>query len=391
MLRITVKKGREKSVKRFHPWLFSGSIHRLEGEGKKEGALVSVHDIDGHLLGKGYYGTGSIAVRFLTFQNEDISAQSFWNLKIEEAIQRRTALQLPDSQTTCCRLVHGEGDLIPGLVLDYYDGVVVFQAHNVGIYVFKNQIVEALKTTLGATLKAVFHRPKEHSIDDTIPPIGFWYGDAEPSIVLENGFSFAVDWLEGQKTGFFIDQRENRQFLMRYAKDKKVLNTFCYTGGFSVYAAAAGAKEIVSVDVSQPAIHACKENLIRNGFPDFATHALVMDSFTILKEKGDEYDLIVLDPPSFAKSMKNKIQATKGYRRLNLLAFQKIKKGGILFTFSCTQVVDRQLFEDTIYAAAIESGRKVSILHRLGQPADHAMNLFHPESEYLKGLVLRVE
>lgn len=390
MIQIHLKRGREKSVQRFHPWLFSGAIHKIDGN-PKEGSPVEVLDSEENVLGVGYYGSGSIAVRFLSFRNEDISGQSFWNKAIKRANDRRVNLEIENPKTNCFRLVHGEGDNIPGLILDFYDGVVIFQAHNAGIYTFKDQIVEAIKTVLGQNLKAIFHKPKEHSIDDSIPPIGFWFGDAEPSVILENGFEFGADWMEGQKTGFFIDQRDNRALIMRYAKGRKVLNTFCFTGGFSVYAAAAGAIEVASVDISQPAVNACKQNLINNGFENFAQGCETADSFNVLKDSGDKFDLMVLDPPSFAKSMKNKGQATKGYRRLNLLALQKIKPGGIIFTFSCTQVVDRQLFEDTVFAAAIESGRNVKILHRMGQPADHAINFFHPESEYLKGLVLLVD
>jgi len=390
MIQIHLKRGREKSVHRFHPWLFSGAIHKIEGN-PIEGSPVEVLDSDENVLGVGYYGSGSIAVRFLSFRNEDILGQSFWNKALKRAYDRRVNLEIDSPKTNCYRLVHGEGDNIPGLILDYYDGVVIFQAHNAGIYTFKDQVVEGIKTVLGKKLKAIFHKPKEHSIDDSIPPIGFWYGDAETGVVLENGFQFGVDWMEGQKTGFFIDQRDNRALIMRYAKGRSVLNTFCFTGGFSIYAAAAGAKEVVSVDISPPAVNACKQNLINNGFEQFSKGCEVADSFNVLKESGDKFDLIVLDPPSFAKSMKNKGQATKGYRRLNLLALQKIKSGGIIFSFSCTQVVDRQLFEDTVFAAAIESGRNVKILHRMGQPADHAINFFHPESEYLKGLVLLVD
>ncbi len=390
MIQIQVKKGRDKSLKRSHPWLFSGAIQTIHGK-PVNGDVIQVVDNEENILGVGYFGTGSIAVRMLAFDNENVTGQSFWNNAIQKAYHRRVSLHIENSQTNCFRLVHGEGDNIPGLILDYYDGVVVFQAHNAGIYTFKNQIIEAVKYTLGKKLKAIFHKPKEHSLDDSIPPIGFMFGDAETGNVLENGFSFKVDWMEGQKTGFFIDQRNNRNLMFQYAKDKTVLNTFCFTGGFSVYAAAAGAKEVVSIDISQPAIEACKHNLQQNGFDSFANNCKVADTFNVLKESGNMFDLIILDPPSFAKSMKNKNQATKGYRRLNELAFNQIKSGGVLFTFSCTQVVDRQLFEDTVLAAAITAGKSVKILQRLGQPADHAINFFHPESEYLKGLVLWVE
>jgi 23S rRNA (cytosine1962-C5)-methyltransferase len=391
MYKIILKKGREKSVLRFHPWLFSGAIEKIEGN-PTNGSVVLVYNSENVFLGSGYYGMGSIAVRFLTFSTkEDIESQAFWDVLLGKAFDKRVKLGLLNPQNNCFRLVHGEGDDIPGLILDYYNGVVVFQAHNSGIYVFTNQIIQAVKNCLSEKLKAIFHKPKEHSIDDSIPPVGFLFGSAEPGWVKENGFEFFIDWMEGQKTGFFLDQRESRALVSRYAKGRTVLNTFSYTGGFSVYAGAAGAQKVVSVDISAPAIAFCKKNLIQNGMDSLAKDCLVADSFNALKETKGEFDLIILDPPSFAKSIKSKNQAVKGYRRLNQLALKCIGANGVLFTFSCTQVVDRELFEDAVYSAALEAGRNVKILHRLGQPPDHPINFFHPESDYLKGLVLWVE
>jgi 23S rRNA (cytosine1962-C5)-methyltransferase len=387
---LKLKQGRDKSLLRFHPWVFSGALLTIP-QNLVNGSPVKVLNHQNEFIAYGYFGTGSISVRVLSFLEQDnILSDEFWENAISAAYTKRKALNF-DNNTNCFRLVHGEGDSLPGLILDYYNGVVIFQAHNTGIYLFKDYIVRALQNILQDKLKAIFHKPKEVSKTDEIPDIGFWYGSAEPSVVLENKFEFEVDWMDGQKTGFFIDQRESRALIARYASNKSVLNTFSYTGGFSIYAAAANATKVVSVDISAPAIEACRKNLIRNGLESFAEDCIVADSFNTLKEIGSDFDILVLDPPSFAKSFKNSKQATKGYRRLNLLAFKYMKKGSILFTFSCTQVVNRKLFEDTVFAAAVESGRKVSILHRLGQPADHPINLFHPETEYLKGLVLYVE
>jgi 23S rRNA (cytosine1962-C5)-methyltransferase len=390
MIQITLKPGRQKSIERRHPWLFSGAILQINGN-PKSGDVVDVLDANGQWLGLGYYGMGSIAVRFLSFTKCDICSQDFWNQKIRDAYHRRIATGVVSENTNCWRLVHGEGDGIPGLVLDFYNGVVVFQAHNQGIYRFKELILQAIMEVLGNDVQAVFHRPKDDLAKEDIPDIGFWYGDAEPGIVLENGFRFEANWMHGQKTGFFIDQRENRNLLMRYAKGRKVLNTFCFTGGFSVYAGAAGAQTVTSVDISERAIDMCRKNLELNHLHTFVPQCYAADTFQVLKDRIGEFDLILLDPPSFAKSMRNKSQALKGYRRLNGLAFKALASKGVLFTFSCTQVVDRMSFEAVVYAAAIESGRSVKILHRLGQPPDHAIDLYHPESEYLKGMVLWVE
>lgn len=393
MITITLKKGREKSVLRKHPWVFSGAFHTIQDNPKKiaEGTVVKLLDYQQKCIATGYYGKGSIGVRILDFEETQPQDTSYWVKKIDHALQKRIQLGLfPNPHTNAWRLVHGEGDLIPGLTLDYYNGVVVFQGHNEGIYAFKEWIVQAIQIVLKDSLIALYHKPK--SIPEaTIAPEGFWFGTQTNSIVQENQLLFDVNWTTGQKTGFFIDQRESRELMFRYAKGRQVLNTFCYTGGFSVYAAAAGALRVRSVDVSKTAIALCKQNLIQNQFSQWASECSVADTFEVLKTEGNEYDLIILDPPSFAKSMKNKSNALKGYRRLNTLALQKIKPGGILFTFSCTQVVDRASFESTLFASALDANRQVSIINRTGQPPDHPLNLFHPESEYLKGLVLLVE
>lgn len=388
--KITLKKGKEYSIQRFHPWIFSGAIQKMEGP-IADGSWVEVADFKGGTLGYGHYQNGSIAVRMLSFDSTPPS-ENFWETKLRKALQLRYASGLPSDVTNAFRLTHAEGDGVPGLVIDYYDGVLIVQAHSFGMHNDRHDIAAGLKEVLPA-LKAVYY--KSHG---TLPGkvresqeeylIGM---AAVPHVVTENEQKFLIDWEEGQKTGFFLDQRENRKLLADFSRGKRVLNTFCYTGGFSVYALDAGAKLVHSVDASQKAIDLTKKNLEVNGFSTSLHECFAMDTFDFLKDKQDHYDVIILDPPAFAKHRDARHQAVKGYQRLNAEAMKAIRAGGILFTFSCSQVVDRQLFYDTIVSAAIQAGRQIKVLHHLSQPADHPVSIFHPEGEYLKGLVLYVE
>ena len=395
---ILLKPNRSESLKRKHPWVFSGAIDKIlldeDAEDLREGDLVEVTDQNEKTLGVGHFAEGSIAVRMLSFRNETVDA-SFWESKLQNAFNLRNTLQLTHSiSTTCYRLIHAEGDGMPGLVVDIYGSVAVVQAHSAGFANALNEIAKALKTVLGEKLTAVYsksekslHRQGEEGYED-----GFLLGEAEsPQIVLENNLLFEINWITGQKTGFFIDQRFNRELLKTYSKGKKVLNTFCYSGGFSVYAIAAGATEVHSVDSSQKAIELTDRNVAIN-FKDCKIHeSFAKDTLKYLNETKEVYDTIILDPPAYAKSKSAQHKAVQGYKRLNAKALSMIKKGGILFTFSCSQVVDRKLFENTIMAAAIEARRTVKVLHHLSQPADHPVSIFHPEGEYLKGLVLYIE
>ncbi|MDC1451745.1 class I SAM-dependent rRNA methyltransferase [Vicingaceae bacterium] len=395
---IILKPKRNESLKRKHPWVFSGAIDKIlldeDAEELREGDLVQVADQNEKTLGVGHFGEGSIAVRMLSFKKDTIDA-SFWERKLKAAFQLRSTLHLTHSKsTTCYRLVHAEGDDLPGLVVDIYGSVAIVQAHSKGFANALPEIAKALKAVMGDKLTAVYsksekaiHRQGEESIED-----GYLLGEAEsPQIVLEHNLLFEIDWVNGQKTGFFIDQRFNRELLKTYSKGKKVLNTFCYSGGFSVYALAAGATELHSVDSSQKAIELTDRNVAIN-FKDCAIHkSFAKDTLKYLNETDELYDTIILDPPAYAKSKSAQHKAVQGYKRLNAKAFSMIKKGGILFTFSCSQVVDRKLFENTIMAAAIEARRSVKVLHHLSQPADHPVSIFHPEGEYLKGLVLYIE
>lgn len=388
--RITLNKGKEFSLQRRHPWLFSGAIAKKDAD-LQDGDLVEVYSNQNQYLATGYYAGGSIAVRIISFEQTSIDA-AFWYGKISKAWQYRKALGILTDKTNVCRLFFGEGDGVPGLILDYYNGHVVFQAHSWGVYTQKENIVAALQQTLGSELKSVYDKSAEtlskHFSGKT--ENGFLAGQADGEIIVkENGHKFRIDFIKGQKTGFFIDQRDNRQLLGSYCKGKTILNTFSYTGGFSVYAAAAGAEKVHSVDVSQPAIDLCNENVLMNQAGNHEGFA--MDTFEFLKDKQDVYDVIVLDPPAFAKSRDSKHNAVIGYKRLNALALKLIRPNGIIFTFSCSGVVDKMLFYNTITAAAIEAGRNVKILHYLSQPADHPLTPWFPEGEYLKGMVLWVE
>jgi 23S rRNA (cytosine1962-C5)-methyltransferase len=387
---IQLAKGKEHSVKRFHPWVFSGAIKRMD-ENINEGDLVKILSAQNEVLGIGHFQKGSIAVRILTFKDEIID-QKFWNEKINSAYQTRINTGIANNNNlNVYRLVFAEGDNLPGLIIDMYNGTAVVQAHSIGMYHAINEITEALKNILKENLKAVYDKSKETlplSYSEKISN-RYLFGNAVTNEVNEYGNKFKIDWINGQKTGFFIDQRENRKLLGEYCKDKKVLNTFCYTGGFSVYALNAGATEVHSVDISEKAIQLTDENVALNKFNNHKSFAV--DVFDFLKNADTDYDVIVLDPPAFAKSRKVSHNAVQGYKRINVMAIKKIKKGGILFTFSCSQAINRTLFYNTIISAAIESGRTIRVLHHLSQPADHPVNIYHPEGEYLKGLVLYIE
>ena len=394
---IYLRRGKEESLLRRHPWIFSGAIERIKcsGEEIKEGEIVDVFTKQGDFIARGHYQIGSIAVRVLTFEQEEIN-QEWWKKKIAVAYDVRRTLNLTDNEhTTCYRLIHGEGDSLPGLVVDIYDKTAVVQCHSVGMYLSRMAIAEALRNTYGDKLTAIYDKSSQ-----TVPfkaglnaVDGYIWGHSEQKshIVLENGQKFMVNWEEGQKTGFFLDQRYNRELVKHYSKGRTVLNTFCYTGGFSVYAAAGGAVEVCSVDASERAVKLADENM-RLNFGDSIPHeAVAADAVEYIKQIGNKYDLIILDPPAFAKHHKVLGNAMQGYKRINARALSQIKSGGILFTFSCSQAVSKELFRTTVFSAAAIAGRKVRILHQLTQPADHPINIYHPEGEYLKGLVLYVE
>ena len=395
---VFLRRGKEESLLRRHPWIFSGAIDYIRAEEEAEiaeGALVDVYTRSGEFIARGHYQIGSIAVRVLSFEQEPID-DAWWRRKIAVAYDVRRTLSLTDDErTTCYRLVHGEGDGLPGLVVDVYGTTAVVQCHSVGMYRARQQVAAALREVYGDRLTAIYDKSSQ-----TVPynarlnaVDGYLWGssDHETQAVAENGIRFLVNWEKGQKTGFFLDQRENRELVRRYAAGRTVLNTFCYTGGFSVYALAGGAREVCSVDSSERAVELAAEN-VRLNFGDDAPHtAVAADAVEYLKHTDDRYDLIILDPPAFAKHHKVLGNAMQGYKRLNARALSQIKSGGILFTFSCSQAVSKELFRTTVFSAAAIAGRKVRILHQLTQPADHPINIYHPEGEYLKGLVLYVE
>lgn len=378
-----------RSVERYHPWVFSGAIVKTEGQ-PLPGDFVAVRIVNGTLLGHGFYGEGgSIAARMTHF-GDSTPEERWWHQRLEDAHRLRRVLGLVDSKgTTTYRLVHGEGDRLPGLIADYYEGVIVLQAHSAGMHRMLPQIAKSLVEIYGGALKAIYNKSS-----DTLPggaTEGYLFGEAASDHAsLENGLRFSIDYEGGQKTGFFIDQRENRRLLGQLSAGRKVLNTFSYTGGFSIYALQAGAAYVHSLDSSQRALDVGDRNVILNGFSSDRHRSIQADAVQYLKSLEEQYDLIVLDPPAFAKHLKARHQAVQGYKRINALAMKQIATGGLLFTFSCSQAVDRDLFTNTVIAAAIESGRRVRILHRLSQPADHPVNAFHPEGEYLKGLVVEV-
>jgi 23S rRNA (cytosine1962-C5)-methyltransferase len=390
--RIYLKRGKEESLKRFHPWVFSGAIHHADS-GITEGETVRVIGADNTFLAVGHYQVGTIAVRILSFRDVEID-EAFWYARLKAAYEMRLSIGIAGNPlNNTYRLVHGEGDNMPGLVIDCYGDTAVMQAHSVGIHVCRKVIAEMLVKVMEGTIRNVFYKS-----ETTLPykaelgqENGFIIGGSNDNTAMENGLLFHVDWLRGQKTGFFVDQRENRSLLERYAKDKRVLNMFCYTGGFSFYAMRGGAQLVHSVDSSAKAIELTNANVELN-FPGDERHkAFCDDAFKFLDNSDDIYDLIILDPPAFAKHRGALHNALKGYTRLNVKAFQRIRHGGILFTFSCSQVVTKDQFRQAVFTAAAMSGRKVRILHQLHQPADHPINIYHPEGEYLKGLVLYVE
>lgn len=394
---IYLHRGKEESLLRRHPWVFSGAIDYVKAESEEEiaeGAVVDVFGKSGDFLARGHFQIGSIAVRVLSFRQEEIDA-AWWRDHIAAAYALRRTLGLTDSgETTCYRLVHGEGDSLPGLVVDVYGTTAVVQCHSVGMYRSRLQIADALLACFGSRITAVYDKSSQ-----TVPfnarlgaVDGYLRGAASvPLTVRENGLRFLVNWEAGQKTGFFLDQRENRELVRRYAAGRTVLNTFCYTGGFSVYALAGGAVEVCSVDSSERAVALADENVRLNFGPEAKHTSLAADAVEHLRDIGDRYDLIILDPPAFAKHHKVLGNAMQGYRRLNARAIAQIRPGGILFTFSCSQAVSKELFRTTVFSAAAQAGRRVRILHQLTQPADHPINIYHPEGEYLKGLVLYVE
>lgn len=389
---VYLKRGKEDSLKRFHPWIFSGAIQRMD-EGIEEGEIVRVLTSDDTFIAVGHYQIGSIAVRVLSF-NDIVIDEKFWCDLLESALHMRIAVGIADNPSNnTFRLVHGEGDNLPGLVVDCYGSTAVMQAHSVGMHVCRNEIAAALKKVMGDRIDNIYYKS-----ETTLPykadlrqENGFIIGGNADNVAVENGLKFHIDWLRGQKTGFFVDQRENRSLLERYANGKSVLNMFCYTGGFSVYAMRGHAKAVHSVDSSAKAIELTNANVALN-FPEDKRHeAFCEDAFKYLDEHDQQYDLIILDPPAFAKHRAALRNALKGYTRLNVKGLQRIKKGGILFTFSCSQVVTKDNFRNAVFTAAAQAGRKVRILHQLHQPADHPINIYHPEGEYLKGLVLYVE
>jgi 23S rRNA (cytosine1962-C5)-methyltransferase len=390
--KVFLKPGKEESLKRFHPWVFSGAIHHLEGE-PEEGEIVDVYTSKMEFIACGHFQIGSIAVRVLSFVQEEIG-YDYWKQRLEVAYRMRQALGLAENpQNNTYRLVHGEGDNLPGLIVDVYGKTAVMQAHSAGMHVDRMMIANALSEVMGGKIENIYYK-SETTLPykaDLGPENGFIKGGSPENVAMEYGLKFHVDWLKGQKTGFFVDQRENRHLLEQYAKGRNVLNMFCYTGGFSFYAMRGGANLVHSVDSSSKAIDLTNQNVELN-FPGDARHqAFAEDAFKYLDRMGDQYDLIILDPPAFAKHRDALRNALRGYSKLNAKAFEKIKPGGILFTFSCSQVVDKKDFRNAVFTAAAQSGRKVRILHQLTQPADHPVNIYHPEGEYLKGLVLYVE
>ena len=392
---IQLKRGKEESLRRYHPWVFSGAIQHVD-DGVQEGDVVRVLNSNGEFIAVGHYQQGSIMVRVLSFADECID-EHFWNRRLASALRVRQAIGIADqTQGNTYRLVHGEGDLLPGLIIDVYGQTAVMQAHSVGMHKQRHEIARQLISVMGQRMAHVYYK-SESTLSFVEPENGFLVGGSDDNVAVENGLKFCVDWLRGQKTGFFVDQRENRALLESYAHGRRVLNMFCYTGGFSVYAMRGGAELVHSVDSSAKAIELTRQNVGLN-FPGDTRHqAFCEDAFKYLEQApsevagGTPYDLIILDPPAFAKHRGALHNALKGYTRLNQKAFEKMAAGGILFTFSCSQVVTKDHFRNAVFTAAALAGRRVRILHQLHQPADHPINIYHPEGEYLKGLVLYVE
>ena len=403
MIKVILKRGREESLLRFHPWVFSGAIAEIQGN-PAEGDLVAVHALDGSLLAYGHYQIGSIAVRVLSFDDSALRPE-FWEDTLARALAMRVACGLHHPEhsegspaTNCYRLVHGEGDNLPGLIIDFYDGVCVMQAHSVGMFRAKKQICEALQKVYGPELKAVYDKSSGTApykaglelIDGYLYRCEGFSDDEQ--VVLENGHKFLVNWTEGQKTGFFLDQRDNRALVGSLSKGRNVLNLFCYTGGFSIYALAAGANHVDSVDSSKKAMMMVDRNVALNGFDETKHTSLCCDAIDYLRDvPAGKYDLMIVDPPAFAKHRGSLKNALRAYQRLNAAAISKVAPGGFVFTYSCSQVVDKEAFALAVFSAAAQCGRSVRILDRLNQPCDHSVNIYHPEGEYLKGLVLYVE
>ena len=397
MIKVILKRGREESLRRFHPWVFSGAIADIQGN-PAEGDMVAVFSSEGEFMAYGHFQIGSIAVRVLSF-DESALRPDFWENMLAAALEVRVACGLHGSElTNCYRLVHGEGDNLPGLIIDYYDGVCVLQAHSVGMFRAKKQICDALRVVYGESLKAVYDKSSGTApfkaglelID------GYLYRregfNQNELAVLENGQKFLVNWTEGQKTGFFLDQRENRALVGSVARGRNVLNLFCYTGGFSIYALANGAAHVDSVDSSKKAMMMVDRNVELNGFEPSRHTSLCCDAIDYLRDvPADKYDLMIVDPPAFAKHRGSLKNALRAYQRLNAAAISKVAPGGFVFTYSCSQVVDKEAFALAVFSAAAQTGRRVRILDRLNQPCDHSVNIYHPEGEYLKGLLLYVE
>ncbi|MBR4547711.1 MAG: class I SAM-dependent rRNA methyltransferase [Paludibacteraceae bacterium] len=400
MTTVILNKHKEESVLRFHPWIFSGAIRKVvldkdhRGDAPEEGELVVVQSSEGQTLGVGHWQVGSIAVRILEFFTDHLP-DNFWEKSLSFANGLRKSARLSREDNNTYRLVHGEGDFLPGLVIDIYDDTAVLQAHSVGMHKHRMEIAEAICRVV-PEVKNVYYKsegtlPYKAPIPEDERKDRYLIGQTTSCLAMENGLTFGIDWLRGQKTGFFVDQRENRALVEQYARNKTVLNMFCYTGGFSVYALRGGAKLVHSVDSSAKAIELVNENVARN-FPGCKNHeAFVDDAFHFLDHAENKYDLIILDPPAFAKHRDAVKHALQGYKRLNAKAFEMIKEGGLLFTFSCSQAIDKDMFRLAVFSAAAMSGRKVRILHQLHQPQDHPISIYHPEGEYLKGLVLWVE
>lgn len=385
---VILKKNKEESILRKHPWIFSGAIDLIDEE-IADGDLVSVYDFRKRFLAIGHFQNATIAVRIVSFEEREVN-QKFFTEKIGNAVQLRKNLGLFSPDNSICRLVHGEGDGLPGLIIDFYENVAVVQCHSIGMYHSLSLINKALQENI-SELQAVYSKSSDTLHNKEIAQDGFLLGDVSvPHLAKERGICFSIDWITGQKTGFFVDQRENRTLLGTYAKAKKILNTFCYSGGFSLSALHAGAKEVHSLDSSKKAIELTDANIALNKFKG-KHKSIVADAMEYLKNIDNSYDIIVLDPPAFAKHRDKRHQAIQGYKRLNEMAIKAIKPGGIIFTFSCSQVVDKYLFTNTVIAAGINSGRNIRILEQLHQPADHPINAFHPEGEYLKGLVIQVD
>ena len=386
---IYLKRGKEESLQRFHPWIFSGAIHHQD-EGINEGDVVSVFTSGGSFIATGHYQQGSIAVRVLSFKEEAID-EAFWHHRLEQALNARKAIGLVDNQlTTAYRLVHGEGDMLPGLIVDIYGQTAVMQAHSIGMHLSRQTIASQLIDIMEGRIQHIYYK-SETTLPFMEPENGFIVGGSDENTSMENGLRFLVDWKEGQKTGFFVDQRDNRSLLEHYARRRNVLNMFCYTGGFSFYAMRGGATLVHSVDSSLKAIELTR-SIVALNFPGDPRHvAFCEDAFKFMDRKLFPYDLVILDPPAFAKHRAALHNALKGYTRLNAKALERIAPGGILFTFSCSQVVTKEQFRNAVFTAAAQARRQVRILHQLHQPADHPINIYHPEGEYLKGLVLYVE